>query len=146
MLWIRDELSNNALIRLCVNKIPSTLRKHLAQRKEIGSKAVMKQVSKAIITQHNEYLLQLRDDHPGIFSTPINGHFSAGIWNSARPPGRLSSVNFSKNWNDAPREADFFISGAIRIILSVSISSSFRSKVIETSWFFTKGRTAMVQY
>ena len=27
----------------------------------------MKQVSKAIITQHNEYLLQLRDDHPGIF-------------------------------------------------------------------------------
>jgi hypothetical protein len=101
MLWIRDELSNNALIRLCVNKIPSTLRKHLAQRKEIGSKAVMKQVSKAIITQHNEYLLQLRDDHPGIFSTPINGHFSAGIWNSARPPGRLSSVNFSKNWNGA---------------------------------------------
>jgi len=32
-----------------------------------------------------------------------------------------------------PREADFFINGAIRIILSVSIFSSFRSKVIETS-------------
>ena len=79
MLWIRDELSNNALIRLCVNKIPNTLRKHLAQRKEIGSKAVMKQVSKAIITQHNEYLLQLRDDHPGIFYANQWSFFGGGL-------------------------------------------------------------------
>lgn len=105
----------------------------------------MKQVSKAIITQHNEYLLQLRDDHPGIFYANQWSFFGGDLEFGETPWQTLQRELFKElEWR--PREADFFINGAIRIILSVSIFSSFRSKVIETSWFFTKGRTAMVQY
>ena len=105
----------------------------------------MKQVSKAIITQHNEYLLQLRDDHLDIFYANQWSFFGGDLEIGETPWQTLQRELFKElEWR--PREADFFINGAIRIILSVSISSSFRSKVIETSWFFTKGRIAMVQY
>ena len=66
----------------------------------------MKQASKAIITQHNEYLLQLRDDHPGIFY-PNQWSFFGGELEIGETPWQALQRELSEELEWRPKEGRF---------------------------------------